>query len=525
MVDFGTLITDSRGILHDISKDAFDSFQGGIKTNGGDLLENFSGAFEGFKTKITEKYGIDASQGLSLESLQKQLIDVGGKVAFDGLTSMGLKLAVDLEGPLGIIVSEGLSILYSELSFAMSSDVEYKVGQWVFLDCGMRTRMINAIPKVIQLGQSYNIMGNAEIPDDLDYTSEAKHAIGFVLQRETSGYEWSVFSFLSGREEKMHQDKIRPCPEAFANKLDNDMDFSNVRKALFLKEHDPTLKSYIPTNPGETVYYKGTPHFVVSQAGDEWVIRSADGVTVRCTEQDLLAGKTLTSQKWRTDSVHLGSYRQDGFFSGEWVWIPAGKFVEELTQSRQRRLAAVPPALATMQADNRILGLVKTIQGQRLDVVRAYDGKELVEPWRDILPASDSVQGLLNRDKYCGPWRSRVLEGANPTQVTPGEYRPMLTLGLGEVSSEELQKIEEPDVPRLDPSKVVGVERSNVTSALEHRQIALDDLLDERLELDNVRMIGQIEQPPEKARSSSPGTGSLMLVVGAAVLWAVFIKS
>ena len=55
-----------------------------------------------------------------------------------------------------------------------------------------------------------------DVPDDLDYKTEAKHAIGFILEKRSSGYEWSVFSFLSGKEETLHEDKIRPCPETFA---------------------------------------------------------------------------------------------------------------------------------------------------------------------------------------------------------------------------------------------------------------------------------------------------------------------
>ena len=125
-----------------------------------------------------------------------------------------------------------------------------------------------------------------DVPDDLDYKTEAKHAIGFILEKEDSGYEWSVFSFLTGKEEKIHEEKIRPCPKSFAAKLDSDPDFSQVREVLFLKEHDPTLRSYIPTSPGEIVIYQGSPYVIVTQSGNEWFIKSSDGTTIRCTEQD-----------------------------------------------------------------------------------------------------------------------------------------------------------------------------------------------------------------------------------------------
>jgi hypothetical protein len=68
-----------------------------------------------------------------------------------------------------------------------------------------------------------------------------------------------------------------------------------------------------------------------------------------------MPGKTLTSQRWDNDKVSLGGYEQDGYFSGEWVWIAAKDFVDELIGSRKRRLAVIPDSLAIMQSDNRIL--------------------------------------------------------------------------------------------------------------------------------------------------------------------------
>jgi len=454
MPDFGTLITDARGILHDVSKHGFDAFRGALSDpmniTDTTLSESFTTTFSIFKEKMAEKYGISAEDGLSLENisdqLRAQIVSTGGRLAAEAIAGYGIKYAANLEGPLGLLVSEALSILTSEIAFALTKGEQYKSGQWVFLDCGLQTRLINAMPKVVQFAQSFDVFSSTQfvdVPDELDYASEARHAIGFVLAKDQSGYEWSVFSFLSGREEKIHEDKIRPCPTAFADKLDNDPDFSQVREVLFLKEHDPTLQSYIPTNPGEIVFYEGSPYSIITQSGDEWFIKASDGTTVRCTEQDIMPGKTLTSQRWDNDKVSLGGYEQDGYFSGEWVWIAAKDFVDELIGSRKRRLAVIPDSLAIMQSDNRILALVKSIQGRKIEVVRAYDGQVLTEDWAELNPASDAVQGLLNRDKSCGNWRLRVLEGANPTLATPGETRPMLALGLGEMTNESLTKLAE----------------------------------------------------------------------------------
>jgi hypothetical protein len=537
MPDFGTLVSDARGVLHDVSKHGFDAFRGALSDpmNATDvtLSESFTSTFSLFKKSLSEKYGIDVEGGVSLENLgeqlKEQLMSTGGRLATEVVVGYGLQAASELEGPLGLLVGEAISILSTELVFALTRGTEYKTGQWVFIDCGLKNRIINAIPKVVEFGKTFDLslhnLGIMDMPDELDYQTEAKHAVGFVLQKEGSGYEWSVFSFYSGKEEKIHEDKLRPCPESFAAKLDADPDFSQVREVLFLKEHDPTLKSYIPTNPGEIVIYKGSPYSIVAQSGNEWFIKSSDGVTVRCQEQDLTAGKTLTSQRWENDKLHLGGYAQDGWFSGEWVWFPAGNFVEKLIGGRKRRLAAIPEALTLMQSDNRILGMVKTIQGKQLEVVRAYDGVVLIEDWEDISPASTEVQGLLNRDKYCGDWRSRVLEGGNPTQVTPGENRPMLSLGLGEFTSEVLSKIETPTQPTVDKFAPVANGTEGVGDVELQEKIATNDSLEQAL------IIGEgayeahwstEEDRLETQSSGGGGPGVILLVIGAAVLFAAY---
>ena len=540
MPDFGTLISDARGILHDVSKHGFDAFRGALSDpmniTDQTLSDSFTTTFSVFQKSLSEKYGIDIEGGISIENLgeqlKDQLVSTGGRLAAEAIAGYGLKYAANLEGPLGLLVGEALSILSSEIAFALTRGTEYKTGQWVFIDCGLKNRMINAIPKVVQFGKTFDFsfqnLGVMDVPDELDYKSEAKHAIGFILQKEGSGYEWSVFSFYTGKEEKLHEDKLRPCPESFATKLDEDPDFSQVREVLFLKEHDPTLRSYIPTNPGEIVIYNGSPYSIVAQSGNEWFIKSSDGVTVRCQEQDLMPGKTLTSQRWQNDKLHLGGYEQSGFFSGEWVWVPAGDFVDELIGRRKRRLAAIPEALSIKQSDNRILALVKTIQGKKIEVVRAYDGQVLNEDWEEVSPASDEVQGLLNRDKYCGNWRSRVMEGANPTQVTPGESRPMLTLGLGEFSSEKLIKIENPETPNdTDTFGAVAHGNEGVADVLRVEQIAENDQLEDALRLGDGAYEAHWSTEEDRvaiksSEKSGGGPGALMLVGGVIILWALY---
>ena len=218
MPDFGTLIADSKGILHDVSKHAFDAVYSelghGLTTNDAPLVESFTQAFSSFKRNIGEKYGVNLEDGVTLEDVGRQLKDqlmtTGGRLAAEAIAGYGIKAAAELEGPLGLLVSEGLSIIASEITFALVKGEEYLPGQWVFLDYGIKNRLINQAPKVVQIAQSFDLFSASEmldIPDELDYLPEAKHSVGFILQKEESGYEWSVFSFYTGHEEKLHAPK------------------------------------------------------------------------------------------------------------------------------------------------------------------------------------------------------------------------------------------------------------------------------------------------------------------------------
>ena len=57
-----------------------------------------------------------------------------------------------------------------------------------------------------------------------------------------------------------------------------------------MKDHDPTLKTYIPTEPGQTVWLEKKPYKIVEQSGEEWVLEGNDGTHVRAHESDLYAG-------------------------------------------------------------------------------------------------------------------------------------------------------------------------------------------------------------------------------------------
>ena len=537
MPDWGTFIADSKGILHDVTKTAFDAYHQKstdrpLNASNPLLRDGFQNVVSVFKEKIQKKLGVDPEAGLSLEEIggqmQKQLLAAGSRMALETAAGYGLKYAADLEGPLGLLLSEALTIVTSEITFALTKGEQYLPGQWVFLDCGLKTRMINSIPKVIELASQFDVFSAntvGVVPEDLDYSTEAKHAIGFILGQEDSGYEWSVFSFYTGKEEKIHEDKLRPCPRPFAEKLDNDPDFSQVREVLFVKEHDPTLQSYVPTEPGQQVFYKGKPFFILEQAGEEYEIIGANGETVQCKVTDLVAGKTETSQKWNHDEIALGHYRQDGLFSGEWVWVTANDLVDKLMQPSRRKLGAVdgvPDALRNIQADNMVLAMVETIEGSTVHLSRAYDGQKIDKRFGDVFPASDRVQGLLDRDKACGNWKLRVLEGGSSTEITPGSTHPLLTLGLGEASQEELSALRGPEEQK-PPLVSGGVSSGRSQLADIQEDIDRQDLANEvQLLADTPVTAESFSKQQKETSEAGPSSGSMMLVVGAIAIWMLY---
>ena len=460
------------------------------------------------------------------DQLKDKALETGARLAIETASGYALKYAADLEGPLGLLLSEGLTLVTGELTFALTSGEEYKPGQWVFVNVGLKNRLVNQIPKVVEFAKSnfdvFSGEGFSTIPEELDYQPEAKHGIAFVLGKRPNGYEYSIFSFYTGREETVHKDKLRACPQSYAQKLDDDPDFSRVREVLFLKDHDPTLKSYVPTEKGQQVFFKGKPYFIQSQSGSEYVLVDGNGTTVRCKTDELVSGKTETSQRWDHDKIHLGHYTQPGFFSGEWVWVTAGDLVDHLEQKARRNLAAVPDALRKVQADNMVLAMVESIEGEILHVVRAYDGKKVNKDFERVFPASEKVQGLLDRDNACGKWKMDVLEGKNATYNTPGTVHPFLTLGMGEATEEELRAMEAPPkVSEVAPEETpVVVENKIVKDKLESIRAA--DEQEEDLMQYAVRDEFRYDMDEPKSTGIESSTSTLMLVLGVAALYMAY---
>ena len=185
----------------------------------------------------------------------------------------------DLEGPLGLLIGEAVNLGIEAFREFISDSYNYKPGEWVFIDMGERPRRPND-RDLVQIKTEQSIFSPEaffSVPDEVEYSMVPHHVIGFIMgQGEKSG-DWVVFNFESGDEEPRRSDEIRPCPQELKDKMDKSDDFSLVREVKFLKDHDPTLKSYLPTEAGQEVFFAKKSYIVVEREGDNFVIEGKNG--------------------------------------------------------------------------------------------------------------------------------------------------------------------------------------------------------------------------------------------------------
>ena len=444
MPDWGLKISDAAGNLHDLAKNAFDSLsvdaRAPLNVTEKILKQNFSSTFDALKAKAMKSLGLDLSGDLTVENMSslvmEKVLEAGGKLAGEIIISgLGTAMA-DVEGPIGMLLSEAASLAIGAFESEPEHEI-YKPGQWVLIDNGSRSRVINQKRTTVQIEKRTSLWGDDyyEIPGEMDF-EETTHSVGFVLGSENNDYLWSVFEFSTGREKVFSDDKLRPAPRSLAQQLDDNPEFSLIREIRFMKDHDPTLKSYLPTDIGSRVYFKGERNSVIQCKGKEYVIENDQGIRRAVNAAELKAGTTLTSSSWnraKIDSNSFTSLSPDSLFSGEWVWIPAGKtFVDALSYNSKRRLAQAATIGEQLAPEGKILGLLTQINGKRVSVVRAYDGRKVAYTQDEIVPASAGVQSALNSQRDSSLFKDSVLNGHDPTVLPLGETMPAITLGRGE---------------------------------------------------------------------------------------------
>ena len=200
---------------------------------------------------------------------------------------------------------------------------------------------------------------------------EAKHTLGFFVSPVENG-DLTIYSFEDGAVHDYSPDKIKVCPKGYVERLSDNQHFARLRASFFMKRVDPTLKTFLPTSAGEEVLYRGESCKILEAYENEYLVEQPDGVHVFVNASELLPGDSKGTVSYDNSKIHHGSFDSLGqhrFFVGEWIWVPAQ---EIYTQSRARRLADVGNVVRG--PESRILALVDNISGNKISVLRAYDG-------------------------------------------------------------------------------------------------------------------------------------------------------
>ena len=544
MPDWGTWISDAKGSLHNISKNAFDSMSTSsrqpLNATNKILTESFDKTWTSFKGHIASDYGInmDVEGGLGIEDVAAQLTKgIGQNIARVGTEALvgGVlaKVSGAAEGPLGILISDIITVAGVEFATALFDYQSFKPGQWVLLDLGSRPRRVNKDPKVIQIKEGQSIWGDKfiDVPDDVEYEEEAHHGIGFVMGPK--GPEvWTVFSFETGNEQDFESNKIRPAGDEIAKKLDDNPEFSIIREVRFLKDHDPTMKSYLPTDPGTFVFLGKERLMIVSVRGKEYVLEGADGSRVHANADQLIAGERSNSSSWlrgkNTTSGFL-SLSPDTIYSNQWVWIPASAaFVSQVNDTLRRRLGAVEGVQDQLTEGHDILAICTYLKDKDAKVVRAYDGIQLTVPIADVHGVSADVTSILNKSPTSKIFKKRVSQGQVTTFMPLGSTKPELSLGIG-VSTRHADADMKAFMTRReneDPTQNQEVVRTGASrAAQEKKRVSWQDSLDDVTNYRNVDTRLKVGFAPGETESAGGGGGmGMMLVAGLVIFVAMNYK-
>ena len=453
-MDWGTTIVDAGGSFHDIAKDAFDGIhkrlKGPINSTLPLLQDDFKKTYSNLMAKTREALGLSPEDSLSVENMQAQITTkikhTIARLSVEAIADAALQAATGLEGPIGLILAEAVNFGVEAFTKYMESGYTFDHGEWVFIDMGEKPRRQDDQP-IIQVKAESNFFSHEaffEIPDEIEYAMVPHHSVGFIMGSAKGSGMWVVFNFETGKEEERDVKELRPCPAQLKTKLDASEDFSVVREVKFLKDHDPTLKSYLPTESGQVVIFRKQPHTIIEVTGDRYLLETKSGKRVEVSASQLEGGRTENTASWDHSRVHLGSFTSkstDTVFIGEWIWVAAENFRRDIRANMGRRRLTVPAIANEVDPKDRVLALVDFVKDTTVHYTRAYDGVQTTSTVNQVYGVKDDIARILNSNKAAKKFKSSVLHN-NDVQDNPlGEALPMLTLGKGPPGTTDPQEM------------------------------------------------------------------------------------
>ena len=426
---FGTEIVDWKGVLHDVTKQAFDAAAVRDKIKG---TRDFGKTLEQYVKKVGLE--VDFSEPGAMANLVREAASTIASAYAGKVLTAAAAMATGVElgaagGPVGIVIGIAAEFAIQAFFTEDESFNDYKPGQWVMLDNGSIT-VSKQVKREVSFGE-VEMFGDMPWQEDFELDSQEDFSIGFIMGPNSEAGFWMAFNFKTSDVQRYHRKNIRPASSEVAEKLDGNDELTIVREFKFLKEDGAYLNSSVPTKPGSEVFYDEKPYTVVSSVGPAVVIQNDEGSRSVVDISKLQRGKVTQTVSFnhRAEGETISTpgfvtTPQGVIFQGQWVWLPAS-----ITQ--RLKYDDIPRSLA----------LVLEIDRTRVKGVYAIDGDHFNVDERDCMGVDEKTTYFVSQLSTFQKFKSRALQGKGAIDNHwPGVTFRLLCMGIGRSPGEALFK-------------------------------------------------------------------------------------
>ena len=422
-----TEIADAFGTMHDLSRNAFNSFSLQIPSLAPDLdlrsmdfrkvFNQLGGNLFG---NVQEKFDEYASPEL------KALVESAASSLENAAISKSVELLALSEEKIpyiGFLLSLGTNYALNNFFDAKPQQFGYQRGEWIQLDLGEKVFQRHSDQSIKELVLQDSTFGAGDFFEESTFETKHDFAIGFYVGPTTDVTSHTIFNFSTGEEEVVHYTKIRGLPTSLKQKFDENEELSQIREVRIYQDWNIQNRLGINTDPGCEVIYNDQVFNVVSQRGSSVEIENFKG------ERLLVAIEDLENHRKPADS----SYRYEGAstatFSGfsenftvcslEWVWI--------LCDSED---------LSIDESANAILGCVRFWVNDKISCVKAWNGEEKLCFKHEVIPVEGEYKDVLRYIEAVA-FQQSVSDGRRTKENSLGEKFPLLCFNHSPIFAEE----------------------------------------------------------------------------------------
>ena len=438
-----SFITDAYGVLHNLTRGAFDAFainhEGEFDPDFGRVYEmDFKSGFQ----EIMKKYGVEVASFSAL-GWADTFRSAMGTFFSSGMADVAAGIAGEtVAGPAGAAGATALleAVKYGYEYFSRrheGSEVgSYRRGQWVSIDNGNTlntVHMHNVLDNAWdaqrrRLGGAAMALSSDQISPEVNIgTLKDVHmvkniSIGFF---EDSGAEKGTlrcFNMETGRSQDFRANDVSALPQSQAAALDANEPLSEIRLLKFMKKDPIQFNSRVPTDPGTEVVKNGESFQVVRSEGSQLLVEDQWGQRHEGPMDSFEPGARHHNLSWNYTSggvqsnsfVTIGSQTNEPvIFSGQFVWVTPSEYARNLRETK------------------RELACIQNLDGDSVNFFTAIDGRyrtQLVsEP---IAPVSAELNEYFSSSRLFTNFRDAVVRGMDTTTFAPGKERALVCLGV-----------------------------------------------------------------------------------------------